>query len=146
MKTKVINFYGGPSSGKSTSACDLVAKLKNSGVNAELVTEVAKDEVLSENVKMLEDQILLFARQHHRMQRLVGKYDVIVTDSPLIMGLAYTKEDEVELSELIIRKHRENFDNFNIWVNRSTAYNPIGRTQTEEGAKLMDKKNREYTY
>ena len=41
--TILCNIYGGPGSGKSTSAAGVFSLLKTHGVNAELVTEFAKD-------------------------------------------------------------------------------------------------------
>lgn len=139
MKTKVINMFGGPSSGKSTTAAELFAHLKKQGYNCELVSEFAKDEVWSENFNRLNDQIHVFGNHHHRFWRLIGKVDVIITDSPIIMSLAYTPVEERELSSLIKRKFEE-FENFNVWINRSSDYNPVGRTQTEDEAKVLDGK------
>lgn len=43
MKQKVINLYGGPGTGKSTTAAMLFAKMKLAGFNCEYVPEFAKD-------------------------------------------------------------------------------------------------------
>ena len=40
---KVINLYGGPGTGKSTTAAALFALIKREGYNVELVTEFAID-------------------------------------------------------------------------------------------------------
>jgi adenylylsulfate kinase-like enzyme len=42
-KLHVINLFGGPGTGKSTLAAALFTDLKMKGINAELVTEFAKD-------------------------------------------------------------------------------------------------------
>ena len=42
-KCIVINLFGVPSAGKSTGAAYIFSRLKMAGVNAELVTEFAKD-------------------------------------------------------------------------------------------------------
>lgn len=41
--TLYVNLYGGPGTGKSTGASYIFSKLKLAGVEAELVTEYAKD-------------------------------------------------------------------------------------------------------
>ena len=41
----IIQLYAAPGSGKSTGAAYIFSKLKMAGVNAELVTEFAKDKV-----------------------------------------------------------------------------------------------------
>ena len=45
---KVINLFGGPGCGKSTTAADLFARMKLRGLSVELVTEYAKDVVWDE--------------------------------------------------------------------------------------------------
>ena len=47
----VINLFGEPSAGKSTAAMDITARLKRKGINAEYVSEFAKDKVY-ENIKV----------------------------------------------------------------------------------------------
>ena len=42
---KVINFYGGPGTGKSVQAAATYCALKKQGLNCELVTEYAKDKL-----------------------------------------------------------------------------------------------------
>ena len=39
----IINLFGAPGVGKSTGAAYIFSKLKMAGMNAELVTEFAKD-------------------------------------------------------------------------------------------------------
>ena len=43
----VVNLFGVPGAGKSTGAAYIFSQLKMAGVNAELITEFAKDKVLS---------------------------------------------------------------------------------------------------
>lgn len=48
-KPLVINLFGAPGAGKSTGAAIVFAELKKRGVNAELVTEFAKDKTWEGN-------------------------------------------------------------------------------------------------
>ena len=43
--TIVVNLFGEPSAGKSTCAMDITAQLKRHGINAEYVSEFAKESV-----------------------------------------------------------------------------------------------------
>ena len=45
----IINLFGAPGAGKSTGAAYVFSQLKAAGVNAELVTEFAKDKVWERN-------------------------------------------------------------------------------------------------
>ena len=45
----VVNLFGAPGAGKSTGAAYIFSRLKMLGINAELVTEFAKDKVWENN-------------------------------------------------------------------------------------------------
>lgn len=79
----LINLFGAPGAGKSTLSAYVFSKLKTAGVNAELVTEFAKDKVWEENSVALANQMYMFGKQYFRMTRCEDKVDAIVTDSPL---------------------------------------------------------------
>ena len=86
--TKVINFYGGPSAGKSTMAAQLFGIMKANRFNVEYVPEFAKDLTWKQS-KCLDDQLYVFAVQHHALYTLLGQVDYIITDSPLLLSLHY---------------------------------------------------------
>jgi nicotinamide riboside kinase len=137
--TKIINLYGGPGTGKSTTAAYTFAKLKAEGHNAELVTEYAKELVWEERHKALANQTYILGKQSYRVQRLLDKVDVIVTDSPILLSLIYGKNWEA-LDNLTLDIHRS-WDTLDIFLERNPdahPYNPLGRYQTEEEAKLLD--------
>ena len=94
----VINLYGAPGAGKSTGAAYLFSQLKLAGINAELVTEFAKDKAWEESKAVFENQVYLFGKQYFRMSRVDVKVDVVVTDSPLLLSSYYNK-DEIVLGE-----------------------------------------------
>ena len=135
----VINLYGAPGAGKSTGAAYLFSQLKLAGINAELVTEFAKDKVWEESKAVFENQVYLFGKQYFRMSRVDGKVDVVVTDSPLLLSSYYNK-DEIVLGEefdKLVTKVAKSYDNINIFINRVKPYNPKGRFQTEEESDLV---------
>ena len=88
----VVNLFGPPGAGKSTGAAYVFSKLKLAGVNAELVTEFAKDKVWEDNKLALANQAYLFGEQYYRLTRLGGKVDVAVTDSPLLLSNFYVND------------------------------------------------------
>ena len=104
MKTKVINFYGGPGSGKSTKAAGLYYKMNMAGFSVELNNEFAKECVWEDNVPMLKDQLFMLAHQHRKILRLVGKVDYVITDSPLMLSGIYRELYNVPLYSDLIDK------------------------------------------
>ena len=53
-KSIVVNLFAGPGAGKSTGATYIFSKLKMLGIDAEYVSEFAKDKVWEENERVLE--------------------------------------------------------------------------------------------
>lgn len=138
--TLVVNLYGGPGTGKSTNAARLFSMLKDAGVDVELVTEYAKDLVWEDSLSVLDNQLFVFANQHHRLKRLQGKVEVIVTDSPLLFSVVYGRENSClseELEALVYAEYSK-FNNLDVFLNRVKPYNPNGRLQTQQEAEQLD--------
>ena len=135
--TIVCNLYGGPGTGKSTTAAGVFSELKLSDINAELVTEYAKDKVWEGSHSILEYQIYVFGKQLLRIQRLLGKVDVIVTDSPLLLSVVYGKKESQEFQDLVISEYNK-MNNLDVYLLRGKKYNESGRLQTENQARILD--------
>ena len=140
--TLVVNLYGGPGSGKSTSAAGLFYLLKRQGVEAEIVTEYAKDLVWEDSAHKLEYQIYVFAKQLHRVHRLLGKVDVVVSDSPTLLSLVYGSDQTSPEFKALVKSEHNKMNTFNVFTTRVKPYNPNGRNETEEEAKIVDEKIR----
>lgn len=144
MKTTVIiNLVGGPCSGKSTTAAGLFAQMKlRTDRKVEIVTEVIKDYVYDENKGAMNDQILITAQQNHRLQRLQGKVDFVISDASLLNGVIYNdfyKEHDKISSQLALDLYGEYDDNMVFLLPRKPEYDAYGRTQTLEEAKQIDR-------
>lgn len=141
VTTKIINIIGEPSAGKSTLALELTANLKRQGINAELVTEFAKDLVWDNNLEALKNQEYIFAEQHKRIKRLVGKVDVIVTDSPLLLSTIYIETTDTCKSLInFIEDTVNTYDNDYYYLKRNHPYQQVGRIHTEDEAKFIGTK------
>ena len=134
----IVNLFGAPGAGKSTGAAYIFSKLKMLGVNAELVTEFAKDKVWENNTEVLSNQTYIFGKQHFRISRCADKVDVIVTDSPLLLSALYNNSDLLgEEFNNLVAKIFKSYDSVNYFIERSKPYNPNGRLQTEEESDLL---------
>ena len=141
-ETLVVNLFGGPCTGKSTMAADIFTALKRSQIRCELVTEYAKDKVWEDSAHVLNDQIYVFAKQNHRIRNLLGKVDVVICDSPLLISGVYAEPRMDHLLYLSFdRLVRDVFSlvwNLNIYVNRDTVYDPVGRVESLPDAVKVD--------
>ena len=135
--TLVINLFGGPGTGKSTTAAATFAELKHNGVNVELVTEYAKDKVWERSTKVFGCQPYMLGKQYYRLWRLQDEVDVVVTDSPILLMLEFGRKWGQGFRNYVIELHNT-FNNLNYFLVRQKMYNPKGRMQTEEEARELD--------
>lgn len=142
-RTLVCNLYGGPGIGKSTFSAGVFYKLKLLGYNVELVREFAKELTWTSNWEALKIQPYVTTEQYYRQASLIGKVDVIVTDSPFLLGLIYRGEGCPPSFDPYIVELYKSFDNLNFVLGRNVEvkkYNPKGRTQTLEESVEIDAK------
>ena len=144
-KALVINLFGGPGCGKSTTMAKLFADLKVMGYNVEMVSEFAKDLVYEQRHETMKDEMYIFAKQHHRLFRVCDKVDIIITDRPLLLtniyvGLYLPDSDFKKDLMRLVRTTYNNFNNLNIYLKRSGInYQTEGRLQNLEEAEKIDK-------
>ena len=87
--TKVINLFGGPNSGKSTTAAGLFYQLKKKHIRCELVREYIKDWAWEGRVPGEFDQPYIAGKQMKYESSKYGKVKYIVTDSPFTLADFY---------------------------------------------------------
>lgn len=140
-KLTVVNLLGGPGTGKSTTAYGIAYQLKRSGVSVELIHEVAKDLTFENRPLMLAEQDWITSNQHQLQRRLVyHDIDVCVTDSCLLLAVAYVPEWYPPTFVETLKSFYESYDNINIFLERNPdiCYDPVGRSQTLEEAQAKD--------
>ena len=135
--TLIVNLFGGPGTGKSTLMARIFSELKVQGYDCEMVTEFAKDLVWEKRNETFKDELYIFAKQNHRLFRVNGKVDIIVTDRPLLLTNAYNQDDK-ELCSLCLKTFNQ-YNNLNFLLKRQTVYQENGRNQSEEEAMEIDK-------
>jgi hypothetical protein len=135
--TLVVNLFAGPSSGKSTTAAGIFFDLKNKGITCELALEYAKDLCWEQRHQTFDDQIYIFGKQYHRIYRLLGQVDVVITDSPLLLTPVYDAQKRPELEALAVSEH-EKMWYYNVFIKRVKGFSKKGRNQTEIEAKALD--------
>jgi hypothetical protein len=137
-KTIVVNLFAGPGAGKSTAAAGAFSLLKQAGRNVEYVSEYAKDLTWGEHQFALGDQVHVLGEQHFRLFRLFGKVEAIITDSPILLGLLYAGPETPQAYRDLVLELHKGMSTLNFFLLREKAYNPSGRNQTLEQARVLD--------
>lgn len=138
-KTLVVNIFSGPGAGKSTMCAGIFSDLKHQGVECEMALEYAKDLVWQKRNFTFEDQLYLFAKQHHRIFCLLGQVDVVITDCPILLSPVYDGHNRKTLEKLIVEEHNKMWT-YNVFLKRKKKYNPNGRIHNEAQAHTIDRK------
>ena len=85
----------------------------------------------------LKNQRKLFQEQNHRLARLIGKVDVVVTDAPILLNQVYLKEPNPDFQKEIMDTFHS-YHNFNLFVKRGDYYEQSGRLHTLEESRQKD--------
>ncbi len=137
----VVNMFGAPGAGKSTGAAYIFSKLKMAGINAELVTEFAKDKVWEGSKAVFDNQAYIFGKQYFRISRVQDKVDVVITDSPILLSSFYANDDVLgEEFDTLCTKVFNSYDSMNVFIDRVKPYNHAGRFQNEAESDELAKK------
>lgn len=145
--TTIINFYAGPSTGKSTSAAYLYYLLKSQDKNAELVREYVKSFAWEGRKIGTYDQLYFLGKQSRYESLLYGKVDYIITDSPVLLGGYYAQKycpeaiaSGIKAASIAFYEQAANdgHKHIHIFLKRTKKYNTAGRYQTAEEAIEID--------
>lgn len=147
ISTIVVEFYGGPSSGKSEAMARLFSLLKQRHIAVEMAPEYAKKWAYEGRQIDGLDEFYIFGKQVGAEAALLGKVAVVVTDRPVLMSSVYTDlygsgkiRSGVDaavmayMGETRLRGHRR----IAILVPRRHAYDHSGRFENLDQAVLVD--------
>ncbi len=138
--TMIVNLYGGPGTGKSTTMAALFTEMKRCCISVEMAPEWVKLPVWAGELHVLEDQLYIFAKQNHMLRRLADKVDYVITDAPLLMSLVYSQEPQLAS---LVRSVAHSYRNMHIFLRRVKPYSSRGRVQDESKARKLDLEIRE---
>jgi thymidylate kinase len=138
---KVVNLVAGPGSGKSTAAAGLFYVMKNHGEKVELVREVPKIHCYRGDLQNL-TQTEMFEEQMELQLDLIGQVEYCISDGPLLTYMAYARAGDGADYAKMVYSNFNRFENINIYVRRTKEYAPYGREQSEDEARLLDRRLR----
>lgn len=141
----VINLWGEPGSGKSTTTGGLFFLLKINKYKVEPVNEVAKEMVWEGRKNMFGDQISIFAEQNRRLLRLEPHgLDFAISDSPLPLPIIYKPEGYLRHFDALVMEQFNHYNNINYLLQRTASFETIGRLHNEEEAAFLAEKMRRF--
>jgi adenylate kinase family enzyme len=141
--TVVINLFGGPGIGKTTTANRLVGNLKINDIDAVYISEYIKELIYKVNSERISEtnrkdtrklldgslysQACIFQRQKEMLDIHVDQVPVLVTDSPLPLNIIYLKDSSEAYRADVLRCFNDEYINVNIVLERD----PNAMFQTE---------------
>ncbi len=136
----VINLFGSPGIGKSSLKGGLFWHMKSRHESVEEIQEYAKYLVITDRTWQLrEEQLYLFAKQHHSMFILRGKYKYCITDSPLLLTSFYAAKDATPPAFYdCVNQYNATFKNINFFVCRDLT-NP--NEVFEDGGRIHNRED-----
>ena len=138
---KVINLYGGPGAGKSSTAAGVFHQMKMNHMSVELVTEYAKDLVYGDRIEnMMDQQEYIFAKQNQRLHRLRDKVDFVITDSPTLLSNIYVDDSWCCAApfKTLVSCTYNTYDNVNVYLERPNEFQEYGRVHNKEESETID--------
>ena len=147
--TKIVNFVGKPSSGKTNLAYSLSSSLKQRNYDFEYVDECVKFLIYEESI-LSTNQIYILSEQLKKILCLYGKVDYIICDSPLFLSTIYAKDylinniDYPQSFDLFVLELFNKFNNEIILVDSNFEYVQKGRNENANDANLVQDKIKSY--
>lgn len=137
-----INFFGGPGSGKSTTAADVFARLKRELISVEHVGEYVKSWAYGNRPVDFYDQFYLQVKQmQYEYRFLKAGIRNIVTDSPVALAYVYATPHLKPALKLVSDTYDQDFASYNIFLLRGDKpYIGEGRYQSKAKALEVDQK------
>lgn len=139
-----INFYGGPGTGKSTTATWLFSELKLRSKSVEYIHEYAKFWAYDQRKIHKFDQTYLFGKQMQNEYRYLTRgVKNIITDSPVLLAAVYAEVNGSTAIAESLAKICQEYDNeypaLDILLERGDKpYVEEGRYQTRDQAMHVD--------
>lgn len=137
----IVNFFGGPASGKTTAAARLFVALKLRNADAEMHDEQARQCIQQGQLSALDVQPYLFGMQLYKLRTSTKNSDIVIMDSPLLLNPIYDKAQSPALRALVLEEHNK-FWNLNVVVERpvNAPHSMVGRVHDRIESLLLDQR------
>jgi len=142
-KPTLIQFWGGPGSGKSIGACSLYTLMAISPSYEEvgLVREFAKKYAILRDREALSDQRFITGGQAASLYIAKLEYKTIISDSAIELGRVYCSDSkDLEFIEKTISEVYSDFNVVNVFIRRNfdLAFEEAGRVHNLKESMEID--------
>lgn len=145
IKMKVINLFGAPSAGKSTTMLGLTYKMKLLKYNVENTPEFFKELIYEEGkVELFGGQLMVLAEQNKRLARLMNKADFVVTDCPLPLITYYTDSKYIKDFKEFSLNLFNSYENENFLIVRNHDFEKEKRNHNADQASIIERELPEF--
>lgn len=142
VDTLIVNLFGAPASGKTTTVPDIFTSLKKKGLSAFQIQEYATYLIISGRVReLLREQDLIFTKQKHKQEIAQGKFRFVITESPLLLSSFYAPDDYPASFHEYVRAMWERFNNVNFYIYKKdwSDYDATSRIHDKSAAMQVEK-------
>lgn len=131
---KVINLWGAPSAGKTTTLLGLGYLMKINKHKVEPAHEYAKDLVFEKNALTLMNQVAVLGEQFRRLERLshAAGPEWAITDCPIPLMSIYRPDDYFESFDKLVMELYDKNENYNFYLQNTGGFETMGRTHDEQ--------------
>jgi hypothetical protein len=137
---KIINLFGAPSAGKSTTMLGLTYHMKLMGLSVENTPEFFKEMIYEDSKpNLFGGQLYVLGEQNRRIARLNGKNDFAITDCPLPLIGFYTPKDYISGFNEFVRTLNNTYDNCNYFIVRNHEFENEKRVHGETESISIEK-------
>jgi len=135
-----ICLYGGPGCGKSTTALWLAAELRTRGFRAEFIPEYVKWLAFEGRHPQGMDQIKILGQQMHLEEvPLRGGVPLVVCESPILLGAAYSDPEVAEVVKLAAKIYESRYPALHYFLDRDGIdFRAEDRIHSHEESLLID--------
>ena len=148
--TVVVNLFGAPGSGKSTTAAGIFYNLKLKHTHCEMVREYVKSWSWEGRKPGDYDQMYILGKQIKYESLLYGKVDVLVTDSPIILSGFYEHFHgtgdmaAVAAAKFMTKAESNGIQYKNFWLSSHEHFDERGRHHSKEEVEDIGPQMREW--
>lgn len=136
----VINLFGGPGIGKTTTAARVFVQMKILGLETANPEEHAKLAIWKGRPGLLDQQLIILGQSWETLHALASQVEVVVMDSPLLLCSVYAEGREAPHFHDTVADFHKRLPRLNLMLTRAAdrTYSQTGRREDADTARALD--------